>query len=47
MIDLMVALLLCGVVVVGPLAWRMWSDHQQAKALQLRADISATVNRRL
>jgi hypothetical protein len=47
MVDVMVALLLCAVVVVGPLAWRMWSDHQQAKALQLRADISATVNQRL
>jgi hypothetical protein len=47
MADLMVALGLCAVVIVGPLGWRMWIDRQHAKALQLRADINATVNRRL
>lgn len=47
MIDVMVGLFLCMVVIVGPLAWRLWSDHQEERALQLRADINATVNRQL
>jgi hypothetical protein len=47
MFEAMLAVLLCGVVIIGPLAWRLWSDHREAKALQLQADINATVNRRL
>ena len=47
MLEVMVAFVLCAAVIVGPLAWRIWSDRREAKALELRADISATVNRRL
>jgi hypothetical protein len=47
MLEAMLALLLCGAVIIGPLVWRIWRDHQQVKALQLQADIKATVNRRL
>ncbi len=45
--DVMVAFVLCAVVIVGPLAWRTWVDRRQSKALQLRAVINDTVNRRL
>jgi hypothetical protein len=47
MLEAMLALLLCGAVIIGPLMWRIWSDHREAKALQLQADINTTVNRRL
>jgi len=47
MLDAMLAFLLCAAVIVGPLAWRIWTDRREEEALQLRADISATVNRRL
>jgi hypothetical protein len=47
MVDVAVALMLCAIVIVGPLAWRVWRDRQEEKALQLRADINATVNQRL
>ena len=45
--DVMVAIVLCAAVIVGPLVWRIWMDRRQAKAMLLRADINATVNRRL
>ena len=47
MLEVMVAFVLCAAVIVGPLAWRIWTDRREARALELRADISATVNRRL
>jgi len=45
--DVMVAIVLCAAVIVGPLVWRIWMDRRQAKAMLLHADINATVNRRL
>lgn len=47
MTDLMIAIVLCGAVIAGPLAWRIWMDRRQSRAMLLRADITATVNRRL
>jgi hypothetical protein len=47
MTDVVVAVLLCAAVIVAPLAWRAWSDRRESRALQLRADINATVTRRL
>jgi hypothetical protein len=47
MTDVVVAVLLCAAVIVAPLAWRAWADRREARALQLRADINATVTRRL
>ncbi len=47
MTDVIVATVLCAVVIVGPLAWRIWTDRRESRALQLRADINATVNRQL
>ena len=47
MIEAMLAFGLCASVVLGPLGWRIWRDAAESKALRVRADISATVNRRL
>lgn len=47
MTDLVMAIVLCAALVVGPLTWRLWMDRRQSRAMLLRADITATVNRRL
>ncbi len=38
---------LLGLLVAGPLAWRLWKDRAEARALSVRAEIHAAVARAL
>jgi hypothetical protein len=39
--------ILVGVLLAGPLAWRVWRDRQEARALAVHADIKAAVDETL
>ena len=43
----MIALLLTGMLFLGPLGWRIWLDRKAAQADTIAAEIRAAVNRRL
>ncbi len=47
MLELIAALMLIGGLLLGPLTWRLWKDRAEARALEVRAAILATVNRAL
>lgn len=47
MAETMVALGLIGVLVLAPLWWRVWRDKSEGRALSMRAEIQAAVNRAL
>ncbi len=38
---------LLGIVILGPLGWRLWTDWKRARADMLAADLRWAVNRRL
>jgi hypothetical protein len=42
-----IAVGLVALLFVGPLAWRMWRDQLEERALSLQADIQAAVNHAL
>jgi len=47
MIELFVATLLIGSLIVAPLGWQAWKDGRHARELTIRADIQSTVDRAL
>lgn len=47
MIDVFVATLLIGLLIVAPLGWRARRDRRHARELAIRADIQGTVDRAL
>lgn len=47
MMELFVATLLIGSLIVAPLGWRAWRDRCHARELMIRAEIQHTVDRAL
>ena len=42
-----IAVVLIGLLVLGPLGWRVWWDRKRAGADRIKAEIGGAVNRRL
>jgi hypothetical protein len=47
MVGLLIFLVVIGLLVVGPLALRVWQERMQDRGLAIRADIDAALRRRL
>jgi hypothetical protein len=47
MVETLGALAFVAALVGVPLGWRAWRDRQEARGLRLRAEMQATINRRL
>jgi hypothetical protein len=43
MLSVMVPVVLLGVLVLGPIGWRVWRDRREEDALTVRADVAAAM----
>jgi hypothetical protein len=47
MLGVILPVVVIGALVIGPIAWRAWRDRCDARALALRAEVSAAVRQAL
>jgi hypothetical protein len=47
MLSVIVPIVLIGLVALGPIAWRVWHDRREERALGIRADVAPAIRRAL
>lgn len=47
MLSAIVPVVLLGVLVLGPIGWRVWRDRREERALAVRADVAAAMRQAL